>query len=999
MGKVMKPVEFKALLNWILSEYETNRSIFGISESNFYHKRGKAGYELAGEKYETLLGPAAGPHTQCAQNIISAYLAGARFFEIKTVQIMDELDIEKPCIEAEYEGYNTEWSTELTVEEAYGEYVKAWLIMHFLKEFLELSEQSGSGFIFNMSVGYDLKGIKSEKIDSFINNLKDAKEEPFFRQCLKELEERTAKIWQIPSKISNSITLSTMHGCPPEDQEAICRYLVGEKKLHTFLKLNPTLLGYEYVNSSLRKLGFEMELKEETFAHDLQYEAAEKIITALLDYAEKQGQIFGVKLSNTLPVRNTRNILPGEEMYMSGRALFPLTINLAKKINSDFGDRLMISYCGGADYDNIREIAECGIRPVTMATNLLKPGGYSRIWQLSKILQKADTPEYIDVERLSKLADKALKVDYGYDKFSKSIKNEKDLPLYDCVSAGCMSGCPIAQEIPEYIRLVLAGEYSQALAVIHRRNALPHITGYICEQPCRMKCTRVDYEYPLSIRELKKVAALQGYDNYLQTITAKETAGIKAAVIGAGPSGLAAALFLRRQGLQVTVYEKAAAAGGLVRQVIPGFRLPQEVIDKDIEMITRSGVEIVFNAEAGVDELQKQGNKYIILAIGAGKSRELKLEGESEKVINALDFLRKYKRDEIELTSGSRIVVTGGGNSAMDSARAAVRLAGVQSVTLVYRRTEKEMPADREEFENAIQDGVVFRELLQPIRYENSELSCQPMRLGEIDASGRRKAIADEEELENIPADLVISAIGEIVDQEYLSDSGISAGGDCQTNLENVYLIGDAMRGPSSVVQAMADGIMTAEMILKKEKIDLQQQKKIYSEREIEVEIAKLLAQKGVIKPLEENPEDEADRCLKCDYICNKCTEVCPNRANIAIRVRSKHLRDHYQIIHIDKLCNECGNCETFCPYAGKPYKDKFTLFSNERDFKESSASGVYFRETHKGLVRYLKEEGEFCDTDGFLVEDNAGKEIFLSPELVDIIRAVGSNYNYLLEL
>lgn len=1008
MSMVMKPVAFSDLLTWIFSEYEKQRSIFGINDGSFFRKRGKHHFRSGGLNYSTILGPAAGPHTQCAQNIISAYLTGSRFFELKTVQIMDELDIEKPCIEAEYEGYNTEWSTELTVEEAYQEYVKAWVIMNFLRDFLELSELE-QNFIFNMSVGYDLKGIKSPKIDKFINNLVDAGGEPYFNQCVQELREFVSrrqgmekwrdKITDMPSQISNSITLSTMHGCPPEDQEAICRYLLGEKKLHTFLKLNPTLLGYEYVYETMQKLGFKLELKPDTFTHDLQYGAAKEIVSALLAYAEKHGRMFGVKLSNTLPVKNLKQVLPGDEMYMSGKALFPLTINLAHKLHQDYGHKLSISYCGGAEYENIEAIAACGIKPVTMATNLLKPGGYKRIAQLCELLKSSVLPEQIDGQKLAELAERALNMDYGYGKFSISVKHDNKLPLYDCVGAGCQMGCPIEQDIPEYIRLVQSGKYAEALEVIHYRNALPHITGYICEQPCRTKCARVDYEYPLSIRDIKREAALEGYDEYLKTLTAATVSGAKIAIIGAGPAGLSAALHLRRKGLEVTVYEKESSAGGLVRQVIPGFRLPEEVIDKDIELLKRSGVEIIYNANVGIEELLAVENKYVILAIGAGKSRDMKLEGDNDLVIHALDFLRLNKRNKFPLKGIHKIVVIGGGNSAMDSARAAIRRGGVKNVSLIYRRTEAEMPADREEFENALNDGVEFKELLQPVAYKNGELICQPMKLGELDASGRRKAIPAAEPMVIIAADLVISAIGEIVDQDYLKANNIEIKNECLTNHKNVYIAGDARRGPSSVVQSMADGIEAAEHILQKEKMELLKPESERTYMEIESEIDSLQKEKGRIKPVTDDIKLEAERCLKCDYLCNKCVEVCPNRANVAIRVNYHRFKDHFQIIHLDKLCNECGNCETFCPYQGKPYKDKFSLFSSEEDFGGSSNNGVYFNGDKAGLVRYFEVEGEFNDTDGFMVKEKAEKEVFISPETVEVIRSLAKNYKYLIKL
>ncbi|MCD4796004.1 MAG: putative selenate reductase subunit YgfK, partial [Candidatus Cloacimonetes bacterium] len=414
MSDIMIPVEFRKLLNWILAEYKEEKTIFGIPEIKFYKKSDTTAFDFFGEKCETPIGPAAGPHTQSTPNIIAAYLTGSRFFELKTVQILDELDIEKPCIEATDEGYNTEWSTELTVTQAYGEYVKAWFLLHVLNKMFGLSKLDERAFIFNMSVGYDIKGIKSPKIDKFIEELKDASGNEVFQQCKKELKEaiKSGKIPNITDaefvetispKISNSITLSTMHGCPPEDQEAICKYFISEKKMHTFVKLNPTLHGYEYVKNVFEKAGYDhITLKEESFTHDMQYPAAVKMLHTLIDFAEKHSIQFGVKLSNTLAVKNDLGMLPTDEMYMSGRTLYPLTINLARKLSEEFDGKLPISYSGGADYFNIKDIFETGIRPITMATNLLKPGGYSRLTQIAELLDSSmqDIPsEIIDLEK------------------------------------------------------------------------------------------------------------------------------------------------------------------------------------------------------------------------------------------------------------------------------------------------------------------------------------------------------------------------------------------------------------------------------------------------------------------------------------------------------------------------------------------------------------------------------------------------------------------------
>jgi len=258
-----------------------------------------------------------------------------------------------------------------------------------------------------MSVGYDLKGIKTPGMDSFINNLIDASTHPSFKHYLDVLERfissRTfAEIFSNQKKIKDikniinlilpnitrSVTLSTMHGCPPEEQESICRYLIVEKKLNTYVKLNPTLLGYKFVRKILDELGFNyIMIKENTFTQDLQWDDAISMIKQLSGLATEHGRNFGVKLSNTLGTVNNLGILPGDEMYLSGRILFPLTIHLASRLSREFKGTLPISYSGGASQLNITRLFETGIKPITVATDLLKPGGYLRMAEMARKLE------------------------------------------------------------------------------------------------------------------------------------------------------------------------------------------------------------------------------------------------------------------------------------------------------------------------------------------------------------------------------------------------------------------------------------------------------------------------------------------------------------------------------------------------------------------------------------------------------------------------------------
>lgn len=247
MGDKMRPIPFKKMVNWMLQELEGSGSIYGVPRSRFYQKKTDHQVEMFGSSMSIPIGPAAGPNTQLAQNIVASFLAGGRFIELKTVQILDELELPKPCINAQDECYNTEWSTELSIEDALAEYVKGWFLLHVLDK--EFNNNDSPSFIFNMSVGYDLKGIQSPKVDAFIEGLKDASKTKIFQECksvLKEMLPRFKNIDEafvdsISPQICNSITLSTLHGCPPEEIEAISKYLMTEKQLHTFVKMNPTL--------------------------------------------------------------------------------------------------------------------------------------------------------------------------------------------------------------------------------------------------------------------------------------------------------------------------------------------------------------------------------------------------------------------------------------------------------------------------------------------------------------------------------------------------------------------------------------------------------------------------------------------------------------------------------------------------------------------------------------------------------------------------------------
>ena len=930
MSELMTPIPFRELMHWITTEYQREGTVFGV------HRPYKAGVKklpIFGETIETPFGPAAGPNTQLAQNIVAGYFAGARFFELKTVQKMDGADlaacINRPCILAEDECYNCEWSTELYVQQAFEEYVKAWCALKIMAKIYGLGDPDG--FVFNMSVGYDLAGIQGEKINTFLDGMVDASATPIFRECIAVLKQlfpgEADYIDTTTPHISRSVTVSTLHGCPPDEIERIASYLIEKKHLHTFVKCNPTLLGYETARSILDGMGYDyIAFDDHHFKEDLQYADAVPMFRRLQALADRHGLEFGLKLSNTFPVDVKAGELPSEEMYMAGKSLFPLTTTMAAMLADEFGGRLRISYAGGADAFNIDKLFACGIWPITMATTELKPGGYQRFTQIGDKLDVLDFKPFtgVDVAGIRALS-LAARGDQYHVKAIKPLPRRKlyeKVPLMDCFTAPCKGGCPIGQDIPEYIELCRRGQYASALRLITEKNPLPFITGTICAHNCMTKCMRNYYDEPVNIRATKLVAAEKGYDAYMAKITppAPVTDGRKVAVIGGGPTGMSAAYFVGRAGIPVTLFEKTDRLGGVVRQVIPAFRISDEAIDKDVALMEKMGVEVKLNTEApSVEELKAQGYTHIFFAVGAWKAGRLDIPGNVVPVIGWLKDMKAGK--DVSL---GHVAVVGGGNTAMDAARAALR-AGAKSSTLVYRRTKKYMPADAEELELAIADGVEFLELVAPVEQKDGRLVCEKMKLGEPDEKGRRKPVPTGEMVE-IPCDTVVSAVGEKVESEVFTRNGITVDEKgipaFKTNVEGVYAGGDAMRGPATVVEGIADAQYFANAVIGEAHKFAIPAKAVATREEA-------VAKKGVLC---ESAKCEGDRCLTCNVVCQVCADVCPNRANVVIELPD----GRQQILHVDRMCNECGNCAVFCPYDSAPYRDKFTLFLTREGFDES---------------------------------------------------------------
>ncbi len=1012
------------LLRWILEE-EKQGEIFGIRKELFFIPQRSDAFKMKryGQDLETPIGVAAGPHTQLSQNIISAWLTGARYMELKTVQTLDELEVTKPCIDMTDEGYNCEWSQELKLEQSFNEYLNAWIILHILKDKFGWGSTRSPGFIFNMSVGYNLEGILNSNVQPFLDKMTACAAEKAVKiDTLAEIYP-PVKDLDIPDRITDNITISTMHGCPPDEVEKIGRYFIEDRKLHTTIKLNPTLLGPEKLRDILNdELGFGVDVPDLAFEHDLKYEAGLALIQSLRASAEKVGVEFNLKLTNTLETTNRDQNLPENEqmVYMSGRALHPISIHLACCLQKEFNGELDISFSAGTDCFNVADILACNMRPVTVCSDILKPGGYGRLGQYLEeislgfaetgadsvgafITTRAQTDDVAraGLENLQTYA-AAVVADKIYQKSNfpyESIKTPRELSAFDCVKAPCVATCPAGQDIPGYMYYTARGKYQKAMDVILETNPFPNMQGMVCDHLCQYKCTRMNYDSPLLIREIKRFVAQQ--PDCILPRKAAAPNGLKVAVIGAGPSGLACAYFLATDGFAVDIYETKDIPGGMAADGIPTFRLDDRSLKKDIDGILALGVKIHYGSKINLKRFEALRNtyQYVYVAVGAQKGLNLGIPGEDAPgVYDQIDFLSAVRRGQApEL--GQNVVVIGGGNAAMDAARTANRLVGPDGrVSIVYRRTREEMPADFEEIQAALDEDIELIELTAPecLLVEDGRVQsnvCFKMELGETDASGRPRPIKIEGTEFEIKVDSVISAIGQRVELDFFPEDDLRFDPDTlETQLPNVFAGGDAVRGAATLIKAIGDGKRVAESIKRRaavqfdlpkaagdrkpdpKTLQIAQARRAFGPQVPEISLDQRRDFDLVVRTLDDkSARQEARRCLQCDVLCNICTTVCPNRANIAYpvdpiefivhqaarngekirieKVETVRITQKFQIINIGDFCNECGNCSTFCPTSGAPYRVKPKFYLNQKSFENEPNGYVLFDGVLKARV------------------------------------------------
>lgn len=1060
------PLEINRLWEWIREEYKSG-SIFGIDKNLFFNPDQSSDLRINrfGRILDTPIGLAAGPHTQMAQNIIAGWLMGARYIELKTVQNLDEIEVSKPCIDMREEGYNCEWSQELRIRNSFLEYLKAWIIIHLLKNKFGWSEKN-SGFIFNMSAGYDLKGIKGEKVQDFLKNMRNCrKDKDKMMKKLKSIYPEAADV-EIPDKISDNITLSTMHGTPPGEIESIGKYLIEESGLHTTLKLNPTLLGPERIRDILNNaLRYDITVPDAAFEHDIKYADALKIVKSLGKAASGRGLFFGLKLTNTLECKNKKGYLPeNEEMsYLSGSAIHPISVNIAKKFRTDMEGNIDISFSAGADAFNIEKIIASNLMPVTVCSDILKPGGYGRLKQyLENLLEKLEDSgadniqEFIvrySKEKNGDFTASALRnlSSYGDSVFSdqslkKSGFRERDtktsvkLDVFDCIMAPCITSCSAGQMVPDYLYYTANGDFRKAFNVVLDTNPFPTLTGMVCDHKCQVKCTRTNYDSPVKIREVKRFLA-EKFKEEIISVKSGSREKVSVTIIGAGPAGITCGYYLAKNGVNVEVFEKSSVPGGMASAVIPPFRLPDGSVTTDINRIGSVGLKIRYNIEIdkkGFEELKKKSD-FIFVASGAHTNVKLEIGGiETRGIIDPVTFLSQTRKNR-RFDLGEKIAVIGGGNTAMDTARTAIRIVGKKgNVTILYRRSKKEMPADSEEIQAAMEEGIKIEELTAPkkVIVKNGKVTglvCFRTQLTEIDKSGRKYPVKIANSEIELDFDTIIPAVGQKSDLDFLNiERKEFKKSSSLLRIDNILVGGDACEGNLTVINAVGDGRRAAEIILNEsgilkpgrtEKTEVKEEfSELTRKRAVRIK-GKPIKEKEAGNRLDFDPVTEtlteeeavweASRCLYCDELCNICVTVCPNRANIPYRggkVRFKipflkidgeeiveageeifSIDQEYQVLNITDFCNHCGNCTAFCPTAGSPFMDKPRVSLTKDSFKNEN--NVFFPFIDNGLKKIIhKENGTiriFFKNNGELYYNSDKFDIVLEENTLKILKSV----------
>ena len=667
-------------------------------------------------------------------------------------------------------------------------------------------------------------------------------------------------------------------------------------------------------------------------------------------------------------------------MYLSGRPLHAVTVKLAAILANEFDGKLPMSFSAGASCYNAANLLQAGMQTITVCSDLLKTGGYLRLLDYIKAVEDISIQPGDALDNLQRYAATVCSdPDNMRSEFEKSgSKTDRELGAFDCIKAPCIDACPLDQKVPQYMAEVRGEDIAAAQRVVRADNPLPCTLGRICDHQCEQACIRTHLDEPVAIRDIKRF--IVDRERVPESARAEKSTHGKVAIIGAGPGGMSAAIELARGGCHVEVFEEQAYGGGMVGGVVPEYRLPGAVFAEDFAALEDLGVEVHYNAKVGRDltlsQLREDGFGNIVIMVGAQLGRTLNLEGaDSDGVVDALQFLRQ-SREQQALDIGKHVGIIGAGDTAMDCARVAWRL-GERKVTLIYRRTIGQMPADREEITQLLEEGIEVLELARPESLVIQDgvlraVRCQRMQLADHrDASGRRAVIDAPDSDFEVPIDTLILAISQHAVLDFLEGETVALNErgyievdphTFETSVPGIYAGGDvANDGPATIVRAAAAGKAIATHILQKkvsvtflkdpvsrgssaEKVtdtffdtSLGEVLRRRSKRERRVRAPELAVDKRrnfnelMLTYSAEQARTEAARCLDCHSYCSICVGVCPNLA--LFTYRSDDRDQPYQVAVLADLCNECGNCTTFCPTSGAPYRDKPRLYIDRHDF------------------------------------------------------------------
>lgn len=521
---------------------------------------------------------------------------------------------------------------------------------------------------------------------------------------------------------------------------------------------------------------------------------------------------------------------------------------------------------------------------------------------------------------------------------SKEIKQPNVAP--------CREACPAGVNVPLYVRYIREGRFDDALAVVRQSIPFPAVCGYACAHPCESKCARAQYDEPVAIRILKRAAADYGLTALTrQKPQAVRSTGKKVAVVGAGPGGLTAAYYLAGLGHKVTVLEALPEAGGMLRYAIPGYRLPNAVIDGEIDVVRGLGVEIKTNTKVSAPENLLSEYDAVLLATGTWLSVKMKVDGDAN-ALDGLTFLQQVNSGNPPCL-GAKVVVIGGGDTAIDSARTARRL-GAKEITILYRRSRAEMPAALEEVIDAIEEGLSIEFLTAPVNVSKGKITCVRMKLGRKDASGRPAPTAIAGSEFSLPCDTVITAVGQLSSAAELTlaaaeNGTVKVDANFATSRTGIFAAGDVVTGPASIIQAIAQGRQAAAavdkylggkgVIAEEPVVDspARQQPTPAGQTRTYVDTVEFGSRLNSFSLVEQgysqnSARREARRCLGCDQVthsvevdlaaCKACG-YCQDACGLGIFQQSKTFNDRgYQPMEAvgGDRCVGCLRCFYACP-------------------------------------------------------------------------------------